>query len=95
MAGECFVLLLEGFEACVEGGDALLEACGVEVAVLEGVLVALDRAFGAADLLGKRAALFTDSGAVCVAAGGGLLDSVSDEPAVAVDRRELRKDRGL
>jgi hypothetical protein len=29
-AGECFILPLEGFEACVEGVDALPEARGVE-----------------------------------------------------------------
>jgi hypothetical protein len=50
---ECLVLGLEGVQARVEGRDALLEARGVQGAVLEGVLVALDRAFGAGDLLGE------------------------------------------
>jgi hypothetical protein len=36
----------------------LLKACGVEVAVLEGILVALDRALGTGDLLGERGTLF-------------------------------------
>jgi hypothetical protein len=93
--GECLVLVVENVQACLERGQPLVEVCGVEVAGLEGVLIAVDRAFGAGDLLGERGALFGERGAVGVIARGRLLDGVTDEPAVSVDAGELREDRGL
>ncbi|HTC60045.1 MAG TPA: hypothetical protein VK691_08000 [Solirubrobacteraceae bacterium] len=73
----------------------MLEACGVEVAVLECVVVALDRALGAGDLLGERGALFCERRPVGFIAGGGLLDCVADYAAVAVEAGELVEDCGL
>jgi hypothetical protein len=88
-------LVVERVKACFERAQPLVEVRGVEVAGLERVLVAVDRAFGPADLLGERGALFCEGGAVGVIARGGLLDGVADEPAVAVDAGELCEDRGL
>jgi hypothetical protein len=73
----------------------LLEACGVEVAVLEGVLVALNGALGSGDLLGERGTLFGECRAVCVVARCGFLDRVADEASVSVEPGELVEDRGL
>jgi hypothetical protein len=49
---ELLVLVAECVELGLEGVHAALEAFGVEVAVLEGVEVAVDRALGALDLGG-------------------------------------------
>jgi hypothetical protein len=92
--GERLVLVVESVEACPEGGHALIEVRGVEVAGLESVLVAVDRAFRSGDLLGEQSA-FGGGGAVGVIARGGLLDGVTDEPAAAVDAGELCEDRVL
>jgi hypothetical protein len=95
VAGECLVLAAQAVQACVEAGQALGESCGVEIAVLEGVLVAIDRAFRASYLLGKRCALFGERLAVGLIARGGLRDGVADEAAVSVEAGELVEDRGL
>lgn len=63
---------MERVESRIQGGQTLLEAGGVEVAVLEGVLVALDRVLGSGDLLGERSALFRECGPVGLVALGGL-----------------------
>ncbi|HEX4114735.1 MAG TPA: hypothetical protein VHY18_02560 [Solirubrobacteraceae bacterium] len=86
---------MESVQACLERGQPLVEVRGVKVAGLEGVLVAVNRSFGAGDLLGERCALFGERGAVGVIARGGLLDRVTDEPTVSVDASELGEDRGL
>jgi hypothetical protein len=58
-------------------------------------LVTLDRAFGAADLLGERRALFSERVAISLIARGGLCDGVSDEASVSVEAGELIEYRGL
>jgi hypothetical protein len=60
LLGELGVLLAEGVEARLEGGHALLEAGRLEVAGFEGGVVAVEPAFGAARLVGERAALFVE-----------------------------------
>jgi hypothetical protein len=89
------VLVVESVQACLERGQALVEVRWVEVARLECVLVAVDRAFGAGCLLCERRALFDERGAVGVVTRGGLLDGVADKPTVSVDASELGEDRGL
>jgi hypothetical protein len=76
----------------VSRADRLLEACRVEVAVLEGVVVALDCALDAGDLLGKRGALFGERRAVAFFLGGRVLDCLADEVPVAVEVGELGED---
>lgn len=44
--GECLIPVVQYIQACSERGYALAEVGRVEVARLEGVLVALDRSFG-------------------------------------------------
>ncbi len=83
----------------VVAAEVVVELAGgegeVEAAVLEGVLVALDRVLAPGDLLGKRCAPFAELRAVGFVADGGLRDCVADESSVSVEPGELVEDRGL
>ena len=58
------LLLVERVELRLEVGEPGLELAGLEVAALEGLVVAVERALAAADLLGDRALLLLDRGPV-------------------------------
>jgi hypothetical protein len=90
-ARECLVLTAQSIQAHVESPESFVEARRVEVARLEGLLVALDRSLGAADLLGERSTPFFKGAVVAVPTGGGLFDGLAYEAAVAVDLGELRE----
>jgi hypothetical protein len=95
IVGELGLLGLEVFESRVQVRDALFAALGGEPALLEGLEVALSRAFDADYLRGDRVAAFIERGslALCLLLSGG--EGVVDERAVAVDAGELAKDGGL
>lgn len=71
---------------------AALEALGVEVAVLERVEVAVDRALGALDLGGDGRAAIFECRPLALLALGRLLDRLADEVTVSVDAGELLDD---
>ena len=52
------VLVAQRLEPRLELGEPGLQPAGVEVAVLESLVVAVERAVAAADLLGDRMSLF-------------------------------------
>lgn len=81
--------------AGVQAGDSLCAAFGGELALLEGLEIALGCAFCACDLGGDCVASLIERGlfALRLHAGGG--DGVVDEWAVAVDAGELVKDGSL
>src|SRR5579883_3171395 len=67
----------------------VLELAGFEVAVLERLVVAVEGALGAADLLGDRALLRLDRGPIRRLLTVGPLERVGDQVAVAVEAGEL------
>lgn len=87
--GEPIVLLAERLQAAVERGHALGESLGAEAACLERLLVAVECSLGLGDFLRARGAPLGDGSAVLVALGGGVLDRLANEGAVAVDAGEL------
>jgi hypothetical protein len=95
LAGEVGVLLAEGVEARLEGGHALLESCGVEVAVFEGGVVAGECAFGAAGLVGEGAPLFLERRLGLLRLRRCCVECFADDGAVAVKGGELVEDGGF
>lgn len=86
---------VEVIEAGVQVRHALLAALGGEPALLEGLEVALGRAFDACDLGVDRAAAFIEHGALFLHLLLGSAEGVVDERAVAVYAGELAQDGGL
>lgn len=89
LLGEFGILPAEGVEARFEGGHARLEATAVEIAILECLVVPVEGALGAADLLGERVSAFFQGGSRGLLTGGSLVDRSADERSVAVERGEL------
>jgi len=85
----------EVVEAGVQARYALFAALGGEPALLEGLEVALGRAFNAGDLDGDRAALLIERWSLALRLLLGGAEGVVDERAVAVDAGELAQDGGL
>ncbi|HET7572667.1 MAG TPA: hypothetical protein VFJ77_08360 [Gaiellaceae bacterium] len=83
---------MERVELRLEVGEPGLESAGFEVAVLEGLVVAVEGALAAADLLGDGPLLFLDRGPVCGLLAVGPLEGLRDEVAVAVEAGELVED---
>jgi hypothetical protein len=95
LSGEVGVLLAEGVEARLEGRHACLEALRVQVASLEPGVVAVERPFGAAHLVGEGAALFLERRLRLLRLRGGGIECFADEGAVAVEGGELVDDGGF
>jgi hypothetical protein len=95
VVGELGLLGAEVVEGGVQARDALFAALGGEPALLEGLEVALGRAFDAGNLRGDCVAAFIERGSLALRlllSGG---ECVVYERAVAVDAGELVKDGGL
>ena len=88
-------LVAQHVQLPLERVHAPLEALGVEVAVLEGVEVAVDRALRALDLGGDGSAAVFECRPLVILSSRRLLDRGADEVAVAVDVGELSDDRVL
>ncbi|HVN62425.1 MAG TPA: hypothetical protein VMT59_14290 [Gaiellaceae bacterium] len=79
----------------MEVGEPGLELAGFEVAGLEGLVVAVERAFAAADLLDHAAEVLLERGPVCLLLVVGALECVCDQVAVLVEAGELVEDGGF
>ena len=86
---------MEVVEAGVQAGEALFAALGGESALLEGLEVALGRAFDTGDLGGDRPTLLIERWSLALRLLLGGTEGVVDERAVAVDAGELAQDGGL
>ena len=95
VVGELGLLGAEVVEAGVQARDALFAALRGEPALLEGLEVALGRAFGTGDLGGDRVALLIERWLLALRLLLGGAEGVVDERAVAVDAGELVQDSGL
>jgi hypothetical protein len=95
VVGKLGLLGAEVFEAGVQVRDALFAALGGEPALLEGLEVALGRAFDTGDLGVGGAAALSECGPLAQRFLVSGSECVVDERAIAVDAGELAQDGGL
>jgi SAM-dependent methyltransferase len=86
VSGELGVLLMQGLQARVEGGHALGEALGAEVAGLKRVVVAGERALGLLDLLGERGAALGEARVLTLALRRRALNRLVDRSPAMLAR---------
>jgi hypothetical protein len=91
VVGELGLLGAEVIEAGVQARDALFATLGGEPALLEGLEVALGRAFDTGDLGGDRATLLIERWSLALRLLLGGAEGVVDERAVAVDAVSWRR----